>query len=1059
MKLTVKYCLLSCLFSFLTLSVVAQVPVIKNVSPTSGYSGQTVNIKGGNFEAGSRVFFGSVEGTVISSSDQLIEATVPTSATFDNVSVLNPTSDRTAYAPSRFFSSFGGTNGIAATDFDTQLDLTAEDGLYDICVCDLDGDDKNDIVGANSKNNRATILRNLSTPGTLSVSKTPINLNAKTLNVTCGDLNGDGKPEVVFTEGDDGNRIFILINNSPVGSLSFTMQTITVTGASTKRVAINDLDLDGHPDLTVTDQSTNKVFLIKNTTVAGTLSFDTGNITELTVGNAGSTAGIEVQDLNGDRKPEIIVSQFFTDGGGFYIANNKSTPGNFSFDAFSQNNSSGTFVNLKVADINNDGKPDIAATLFLSSTIAFFINQTSSVGANPTFSSAQQIATSARPWGIDLSDMDGDGLNDFVIATVGTGLSVNILNNTGSGFNTVSIPVTYINRNIKAADIDGDTKPDLVFSSVDDEANGINASRISILRNNQCVTPVIEPGGPISSCNGNTSTLTTQSIPGATYEWRRDATLEKTGADNFIDAAVSGDYTVTVISEGGSCTEVSTAVTVEVKAAGALPPGSIISPSEPVCIGGTLTLEAANIGATKYEWRGPQGYTATGRISSPTINDFRFANTGRYYLDIYSGDCVIETVSILVEAINSPEFSVSQSGSGTYCEGSPVTLSISPNNPGFTYQWYNDSGLISGATGISYSPTVSGNYYAEASDTMNPSCPAIATNNLSVEILSLPTADFSSLNNSCTNVSIQFTDVSTLENSNVSYLWDFGDGVTSTQQNPSHSYQDADTYNVTLTVNYNDLSCSDQITKQIKIEGQVDISITASATSFCEGDEVELTVPEGFENYNWSTGEATASINVTEGGTYSVSLTDELGCLGEAEIDLTKLTSPEVEIISSRNNIAPGEAVIITASGLASFNWEPDSIVNDPSSAEIEVNPFFTTLFSVNGEGANGCPGSAEIEIRVLQDKIGSLLTPKKYFSPNGDEKNQFWEIEKIDQFNICGVEIFDQAGNKLFDAKPYNNDWEGTYGGKKLPSGVYYYVIKCDDVGIVKSGSITLLK
>jgi PKD repeat protein len=46
---------------------------------------------------------------------------------------------------------------------------------------------------------------------------------------------------------------------------------------------------------------------------------------------------------------------------------------------------------------------------------------------------------------------------------------------------------------------------------------------------------------------------------------------------------------------------------------------------------------------------------------------------------------------------------------------------------------------------------------------------------------------------------IEFTDQSTGDIN--TWLWDFGDGNTSTEQNPSHIYNDAGTYTVTLTVN------------------------------------------------------------------------------------------------------------------------------------------------------------------------------------------------------------------------------------------------------------------
>ena len=101
-------------------------------------------------------------GQVISRSSQLIEVEVPASATFDNISVLN-TADRTAsHAPLPYTMSFGGDPGLAASDFPTQHDEPAGNVLFDLCLCDLDGDGLNDMAAANSNDALANIYLNTS---------------------------------------------------------------------------------------------------------------------------------------------------------------------------------------------------------------------------------------------------------------------------------------------------------------------------------------------------------------------------------------------------------------------------------------------------------------------------------------------------------------------------------------------------------------------------------------------------------------------------------------------------------------------------------------------------------------------------------------------------------------------------------------------------------------------------------------------------------------------------------------------------------------------------------
>jgi gliding motility-associated-like protein len=1061
MKISLKYCFVFCLV-IISNQIFAQTSFIESVVPKNGYAGQIVAIKGVGLDGSDKVFFGSMEGQIISVSDQLIEAEVPAGATFDNLTILNSTT-RLFFSGPQFMLSYGGEQGLESTDFDSQIDVFAESGLYDVTISDLDGDGKNDIIGANSNANFATILRNQSTPGNISLAKTNLNIGTAGYNTTAGDLNGDGKPEVIFSEGNDGNRLIILVNFSTPANLSFSLQTVAIEGSSTKRVVIEDMDLDGKPDLIVSDQTDNKIFIVKNTSTGGNLSFSP-DIIELNIENAQSTAGLDVEDLNGDGKPEIITNQFLTDGGGFYIATNQSSPGNFSFTDFNQFNSAGTFVNLKVADVNQDDKPDIVATLFLSSAVAVFINETSGEGDAPAFGSAQNLTTDIRPWGLDFGDIDGDGNIDIIVSTIGIDKSVNVLNNqssSGLDFSNISIPVNFINRNIKVGDIDGDSKSDIVFSSVDDESNNIIASNISILRNNRCITPIILPEGPINSCVGNTVTLSAQKIEGLTYEWRQDGNVVKTGIENFIELdgdTASGSYTVSIISEGGSCNETSEPVEVTIVASSALPSAEISS-NEPVCNGGTLTLTSTDVGATKYEWRGPEGFTSEGL--SVDVENFDANKAGRYFIDVYSGSCIIETLSIVTDVIASPNFSITQSGSGSYCEGTAVTLTISPNDSDYTFQWYEGSTPITDETNSTFSPTNSGSYYVEITDQVNTFCPQIYSDTLEVNFLALAEVEFSNPSSACIGQTIDFTNESVVADESLArYVWNFGDGTTSTERNPSHSYNNSGTYDVTLEVSYDGFaSCSSESTQQFIVNEAINVELSTTATGICEGENVTLSVEGEFESYQWSNGETSASITVDEGGTYGVSVLDANGCEGFSEISIETFPSPEIELIASSTSVNTGEIITLTASGLSEYEWFADSVSLDLNGEEIEFEPVATTTIRVEGQDENGCFGSAEIIILVEDTDIGDRIIPMKFFSPNNDAIAQFWKIENIEIFTQCAVEIYDQQGNKIYEAQPYNNDWEGTSNGSPVPDGVYYFVVKCEGSGIVKSGSITLLR
>ena len=66
--------------------------------------------------------------------------------------------------------------------------------------------------------------------------------------------------------------------------------------------------------------------------------------------------------------------------------------------------------------------------------------------------------------------------------------------------------------------------------------------------------------------------------------------------------------------------------------------------------------------------------------------------------------------------------------------------------------------------------------------------------------------------------------------------------------------------------------------------------------------------------------------------------------------------------------------------------------------------------------------------------------------SPNGDGINDYLVIKDLDLLPDINLTIYNRWGNKIYEAKPYHNDWDGSnifghFGGKELPDGVYFYI------------------
>ncbi|MBT1699903.1 VCBS repeat-containing protein [Fulvivirgaceae bacterium PWU4] len=1062
MQKTVKFLTVIALCA--TLNAAAQKPIVLSADKENGALREVVTLRGSDFGSDAtklKVFFGAATGEIKEVSNQILQVRVPAGATYDNISVTNTTTGLTGYSPLQFGLKFGGRHGLTAANFIEGPHVQAESGLYDLYLSDLNGDNKVDVATASDKSNQMAVFQNNSTTGTISLGGTSTLINAKSLHVACGDLNGDGKPDMAVSEGADGNRIYILRNQ---GTMNFTsLYFISLAGRKVKKVAIADLDLDGKPEVVVTDKGSNVVTILPNkSTAGGAITF--GTPVTFTVTDVPSTDALELKDLNGDGLPEIVTSKFNTAVSNIYICQNKSTPGTFNFSDITTINMSGSVINLRVGDLDGDRKPDIAATRFLGSDVVILLNQ--STTSQIAFGTPVPFGASQFPSGLDFGDLDGDGKTDIVTGSVDV-KSLTILNNNSTpgalNFSTVTLATDFVSRHVKIGDIDGDAKPDIIYTSVDKDGQAV--SQISVFRNATCFVPVVSPAGPLTICNGFALELTSTTGGGVTYSWQ-NAGAPVAGTDPSLDITASGTYTVTATSEGGACAETSAVVNITVTAPGAgLTPGDPEANSNtPVCTENTLSLTVKDLGASGYKWTGPNGFTSGAR--QPSISNFAIANAGLYVVELIKDGCVAKVDSTIVEGINNPKFTVTFSGSELLCQGSTKTLSVSPVlTSGFTYKWFEQTqGQIAGQTSGSYGATASGQYYASVAST-HPGCAPVETPKVTITAVAIPDAAFTpSTVSGCIRQAITFTNQSIVDPQTTPvYTWTFGDNTaTASDASPVHTYTQPATYQVKLKVTYQDGICPNEETKQVAIVSAPPVTITNPRNSFnlCAGDTLRLVASgDAFTAYAWSTGETTPFIIVNEAKTYSVSVTNSTGCILEASQALTPVAAPTVTATAQPSVITVGQFSMLSGTGLQNYLWRPGLSLNDSTIANPVATPLQDITYKVIGTDINGCKGEATVSIRVLGTSVLDQIKPKNYFSPNDDTVNPFWTVQDIESFPECGVTIYNDKGAKVFEAKPYNNNWDGTFKGSKLPGGVYYYVIRCDEESRVKTGSISLLK
>lgn len=118
----------------------------------------------------------------------------------------------------------------------------------------------------------------------------------------------------------------------------------------------------------------------------------------------------------------------------------------------------------------------------------------------------------------------------------------------------------------------------------------------------------------------------------------------------------------------------------------------------------------------------------------------------------------------------------------------------------------------------------------------------------------------------------------------------------------------------------------------------------------------------------------------------------------------------------------------------------------------IKIKKIYTLLIIIS-------LGSSEI-IAQRELPIDTCAVPT-IFTPNDDGQNETLEIPCLNKSgeNNSEISIFNEWGEKLFYAQPYNNSFDGTYRGQRLPEGTYFYIFRKDAKSPTQKGYFTLFR
>ncbi|MBS1661223.1 MAG: IPT/TIG domain-containing protein [Bacteroidetes bacterium] len=520
-------------------------PVITSFSPMSGPIGTTVTISGSNFNAtpsSNIVYFGAVQTTVTAATSTSLTVTVPPMTTYEPISVT--TGGRTAFSRLPFNITYNDPGQFTPEAFGTAASLMTSGNPIVICSKDLDGDGKTDIVAANST--QLSVYKNNGTPGFphLDLIAPILSATDYPVAVAVEDFDGDGKPDVVASL-QYTPAIYVMRNTSTPGNISFTAPISVTAAVGVVDFAIADFNGDGKPDIAALSNQEYVVSIYANASTTGNLSFPTKDDQALPSGTYAFK--ILAADFDADGKTDLACADYGTYGIDI-LPNTSVTNGAISFapavvfttgDMDVDGNYPGT-TGVAAADMDGDGLIDLVASNQNFNNLALLRN-TSTVGTINFDRSTTFPATVNTAANLVINDLDGDGLPDVCVAGQFESKVVVHRNTSIPGYIELTAGVEYATGPaaawVIATDLDGDGLSDLAVSN-----GGTNA--VSILINKKADDLAVTSFTPTSGPLGTEVLITGTNFTGAT-----DVKFGGTSASSFV---VESATSIRAIVAGGS---------------------------------------------------------------------------------------------------------------------------------------------------------------------------------------------------------------------------------------------------------------------------------------------------------------------------------------------------------------------------------------------------------------------------------------------------------------------------------------------------------------------------
>ena len=612
-------------------------------------------------------------------------------------------------------------------------------------------------------------------------------------------------------------------------------------------------------------------------------------------------------------------------------------------------------------------------------------------------------------------------------------------------------PYSFIWDNGDAADSTTKRCAGVLFVTVTDSRG--YAEIFSLGLNNNLAPKVITSSTDANcfdECSGTASASGSGTLSPYKYNW---PSIGKTGPT--VSNLCAGSYIVEVSDNVGcvATQTISIGEPTEIKVD--------VNKVPPACgIANGIIFTSARGGNTAstgytYSWLGSQELPI---VPAQTSDQLINVVAGLYYIVVTDNSGCKDTTSISLDnkggklAIGLD--SLEQVSCASQCDGAIFT-SISGSSPG-TYQW-----IPGGQTTPNISGICAGIYTAEVTDTNN--CKTLQSFTVNgpdpLNVVFSRTTDAT-----CENTNDGSITVLVASTQKLRIAWTGPEGFGSNKLKVENLLPGTYTINVT-----DENSCvsidSIALDTTYKFILQVDSNRTTCNASVPEKLQVNVATQDFYSTF-WYDGtgklvgkqDTVSVVPLTGENTYTVEVRQDV-CIKTDTIVITQIgnlfadAGEDVKMVDGQRITLGGSP---SAPENASVLWSP----SEGLSAENVKNPVSsateTTVYKLIVGDIEGCFVIDSVVV-TIEDKIEI----NDGFSPNGDGVNDVWEIAVLKDFPDAKVTIFNRWGQTIYETDPYI-PWDGTFEGKPISIGTYYYIIDLKDSSVsesVISGPVTVIR